>query len=78
MKYDELVESILNGLAKNKSLEDIAVKHNVSTNDLQKELTRGIKIEHEHTKKADVAKQIAMDHLWEDPKYYTKLSKIEA
>ena len=31
----------------------------------------------EHTTSKSIAKEIAMDHLWEDPKYYDKLSSIE-
>lgn len=38
-----------------------------------KELQAGIEIELEHTKDRDIARQIAIDHLNEDPKYYTKL-----
>lgn len=38
-----------------------------------KELQAGIEIELEHTKNPDIARQIAIDHLNEDPKYYTKL-----
>lgn len=39
------------------------------------ELAKGIKTEMEHTDDEDMAKEIAMDHLTEDPKYYTKLLK---
>lgn len=42
------------------------------------ELKMGIKIELEHTKNHQLAKEIAQDHLYEDPKYYTKLKKVEA
>ena len=42
-----------------------------------KELEMGIKIEMEHVDDKALAKEIAMDHLAEDPKYYTKLKKIE-
>jgi len=38
-----------------------------------KELQAGIEIELEHTKDRKIARQIAIDHLKEDPKYYTKL-----
>jgi hypothetical protein len=38
-----------------------------------KELQAGIEIELEHTKNPDIARQIAIDHLNEDSKYYTKL-----
>lgn len=37
------------------------------------ELAKGIKIELEHTDDRDVAREIAMDHLTEDPHYYSKL-----
>lgn len=38
-----------------------------------KELKMGIKVELEHTGDPDIAKEIALDHLAEDPKYYSKL-----
>jgi hypothetical protein len=37
------------------------------------ELEMGIKVEMEHTDDVDVAKKIAMDHLAENPKYYSEL-----
>ena len=40
-------------------------------------LTEGTSHELEHTNSEDVATEIAMDHLAEDPKYYKKLAKIE-
>ena len=40
-----------------------------------KELALGIKVELEHTNDLEVAKEIAKDHLMEDSKYYTNLSK---
>jgi len=42
------------------------------------QLTMGIKVEMEHTDKPEEAKKIALDHLAEDPQYYTKLKKMEA
>jgi len=41
------------------------------------ELAMGIKIEQEHSSDPAVAKQIALDHLTEDPKYYTHLTAME-
>jgi hypothetical protein len=38
---------------------------------------KGIKVEMEHTTDVRIATEIAMDHLWEDLKYYDKLAKIE-
>lgn len=42
-----------------------------------KQLAMGIKVEMEHTNDGEKAKEIAMDHLVEDPEYYTKLQQIE-
>ena len=39
------------------------------------QLSIGIQVEMEHTNDLDIAKEIAMDHLTEDPQYYTKLVK---
>ena len=58
------------------TLEDIAKKHDVDIDELRRELFRGIRVEHEHTSSEGQAKKIAMDHLVENPKYYTKLAKI--
>jgi len=41
------------------------------------QLKKGIAVEREHTSDPEIAKEIAMDHLTEDPKYYEKLAKIE-
>lgn len=43
----------------------------------QKALEKGRKVEMEHTDSDAMAKEIAMDHLEEDPKYYDKLEKME-
>lgn len=40
------------------------------------ELKAGIEVEMEHTDDREEARRIAMDHLVEDPRYYTKLKKI--
>ena len=37
------------------------------------ELEKGIKVEMEHTDDPEEAKRIALDHLLENPKYYSKL-----
>jgi hypothetical protein len=52
------------------------VKPTVSIKDVDKEeLKKGIKVEKEHTTDIKTATRIALDHLSEDPKYYTKLAK---
>jgi len=65
-----------NGLSKGMSIGDIAKKHKVDVDTLKKELKKGVKVEKEHTDNAKRAARIAMDHLVEDPKYYTKLDKL--
>jgi 8-oxo-dGTP pyrophosphatase MutT (NUDIX family) len=42
-----------------------------------KQLEKGVKVEKEHTDDPALAEEIAMDHLFEDPKYYDKLETIE-
>jgi hypothetical protein len=75
MKFNLLYEKIFNGLSKDMTLQDIADKHKVSIEELTTELHKGIKVEKEHTSSEQMAKTIAMDHLVEDPKYYTKIAK---
>jgi len=41
------------------------------------ELRKGTAVEMEHTSDPDIAREIAMDHLTEDPAYYKKLAKME-
>lgn len=86
-RIEEMNESnkLEGGLADNKSLIQIAKKHNAKNlyqiddmvKSLKKQLEMGMKVETEHTDDKEKAKEIAFDHLWEDPKYYSKLSKIE-
>ena len=42
-----------------------------------KQLRIGTNVEMEHTKDRQIAKEIAKDHLSEDPNYYEKIKKIE-
>lgn len=43
----------------------------------QDQLNKGIKVELEHTNDINIATEIAMDHLTEDPMYYKKLERVE-
>ena len=60
------------------SMEDkhkkLAKMHNVGLKDIDKEVSKGVKVEMEHTNDENIAHEIAMDHVFEDPKYYSKLS----
>jgi hypothetical protein len=71
------IDNIPGGLANGMTLNDIAKHHNISPQTLKNEFIKGYAIEREHTTDINIAKEIALDHLYEDPNYYSKLSKIE-
>ena len=64
--YEHLTEEVntLTG-----GIGDITAPSNVNT----KELSIGVQVEMEHTNDEKIATEIAIDHLTEDPKYYSKL-----
>ncbi len=70
-------DQIPGGLAKGMTLSDIAKHHKISPQTLKNEFIKGYAVEREHTTDVNIAKEIALDHLYEDPNYYSKLSKIE-
>ena len=83
---DEIADIIPGGLAKGKNLIDLAKRWDpkgyydptqFAKEYIKKKLEQGIKVEMEHTTDVRIAAEIAMDHLWEDLKYYDKLSTIE-
>lgn len=51
---------------------EIAKKYNISLAEVNRQLAKGVKIEHEHTKNKQVAMKIAVDHLLERVDYYKK------
>lgn len=69
MKYLKMQkeDKLPGGLADKKKPEDFDPKA----------LEQGIKVELEHTDDKSLAREIAMDHLTEDPKYYEKLKEVE-
>jgi N-acetylglutamate synthase-like GNAT family acetyltransferase len=73
----ENTNKIKGGLSDNMTKKDIANKFGVTLKKIEKEIKLGIKVEMEHVNDADLAKEIAMDHLVEIPDYYTRLSKME-
>jgi hypothetical protein len=85
--YEEIDEdNIPGGLAKGKTLIDLAKKYDekgyydpkqFAAEYIKPKLMKGIKVEMEHTTDVRIATEIAMDHLWEDINYYEKLAKIE-
>lgn len=71
-------ENILKGGKADKlSPAEIAEKHKISPSTLAVQLTKGIKVELEHTNNKSLAYEIALDHLTEFPDYYTRLEKME-
>lgn len=56
-------------------IPEIAKKFNVTPDSLVPELQKGIKVELEHTSDVRTAIEIALDHLWEKPNYYSLLGK---
>jgi len=85
MNLKILIEQVLGGLAKGKTLKQIAKEKDTPLKKLKKEFKMGQGVEQEHVKKAKVSKKIkkktagtiAKDHLIENPKYYTNLAKME-
>jgi hypothetical protein len=77
MEYKDGGEILIGGKADNKTLQDIADKHNEELSDIEFEFKTGVEHEMEHTNDQTLAQEIAKDHLWEDPSYYVKLAKIE-
>jgi hypothetical protein len=65
------------GLADGKTPRDLSERHGVKLEDILLQLKKGIKVEMEHTDDKEIAREIAMDHVFEDPNYYDKLKKIE-
>jgi hypothetical protein len=74
MKHIRLYEEhIPGGRASGMTLAQIAASHGVDIKDIQRQLAVGIEVEMEHTDSREKAEEIAMDHVSEEPQYYTKL-----
>ena len=77
MQEEKPKELIKGGKSEGMTCQDIADKHGVPVGDIKNQVTKGAKIEHEHTVDNDVAKEIARDHLAEFPYYYDYLEDME-
>lgn len=64
-------EDLIGGEGDDMSIKDIADYHNEDIKKIKKEIEVGTKIEMEHTKSKNVAKEIAIDHIYEISDYYT-------
>lgn len=77
-RFQQIKEELIKGgIGDGKTLRDIAKKHNVELSTIEDQFKMGEKVEMEHTTDIKVAREIARDHLTEDPQYYTKLATIE-
>jgi hypothetical protein len=88
----ESEEKLKGGISDDKTLMDLAKKHSYDDSSdsttknkiddmlqtLKSQFKKGLKVELEHTDDKSIAKEIVLDHLSEDPHYYTELKKIEA
>lgn len=77
MKLVELFEKEKLPTVKTYEPSYIAKKHGVSKSVIEAQLKKGVKVEFEHTQDEVKAREIALDHLLEDPHYYDKLEKVE-
>lgn len=75
MKLFELKETLPS--VKTLSVKELAELHGVSEKTIEAQLKKGMSVEMEHTDKKSLSKEIALDHIKEDPKYYDKLIKME-
>lgn len=79
-----LIKNLRNQLREFKELDkpeltvgQLAKKHKVSVDAIKQQLSKGIKVELEHTSNKKVAREIALDHLAELPDYYDRLESAE-
>jgi len=77
LERGDKIKIMSGGKAKGMTIEDIANKHNVDPEFLEKQLKVGTKIELEHTNDKKLAASVAKDHLVEIPDYYVRLKKME-
>lgn len=83
--WDRLIHDLKNAgqwvepiVSKNPRTIPGGLSEGMSPSDFKKKsLKRGTKVEMEHTTDPKIAQEIAMDHLVEDPKYYSKLARME-
>jgi hypothetical protein len=70
----ERMEAISGGKADRLDLQGVADLHDIEvTPELELEFEIGKEVEKEHTDSPQEAEEIALDHLAENPKYYTDL-----
>lgn len=55
------------------TVKELADKFGIDAKEIMRELVLGIKTELEHTSDPKIAREIALDHMREDPKYYSAM-----
>jgi hypothetical protein len=60
-----------------KTASELAKKYKIDPKKMKSLIDKGAKVEKEHTKNKDVAKEIARDHIGERPDYYKRLKKVD-
>lgn len=68
---------VVNSFMRREKKSQLAHAHERDTGMPKSQIRMGNKVEMEHTKNPATAHQIAIDHIEEDPHYYTKLKKVE-
>lgn len=74
---DSFDKLFIEQLKPHKTPDELAKKHKVPLSKIQSQLKKGIKVEKEHTKNAELANKIASQHIDELPDYYDRLAKVE-
>jgi nicotinic acid mononucleotide adenylyltransferase len=82
--FEQYIKENLDGLAVGKSIKDFYNKYYPTKkisfdsfkDDFKCKVEEGISVEYEHTREKEIARKIALDHLWEDLNYYYKLKKF--
>lgn len=59
------------------TVPQLAARHNMTVDQVQAALAKGIRVELEHSSDPKVARQIALAHVAERPDYYDELAKID-
>jgi len=83
VSLDDKIELAINedkfsgGLGDEATPESLASKHDCPLGLIELMIDWGIKVEMEHTDDETMAKEIALDHITEDPVYYVKLKQME-
>lgn len=71
MKENVNEEKLKGGKADGMTPEDVAKKHGVALTSIEKEIKLGFTIESEHTDSKEKQLEVVLDHLFEDPEYYS-------